>query len=59
MSPKEPFRQGTYWGYTVRVATTLDQVFRESPFKANGKAEPYDLRLVDSINVGKDASLQN
>ena len=50
---------GTYWGYTVRVATTLDQVFKESPFKANGKAEPYDLRLVDSINVGKDASLQN
>lgn len=57
MSPKEPFRQGTYWGYTVRVATTMDQVFNESPYKVDGKREPYDLKLVDSINVGKDVGL--
>lgn len=30
-SPRE--QQGTYWGYTTRLASTLSQVFTDSPFE--------------------------
>ena len=32
-SPRE--QQGTYWGYTTRLASTLSQVFADSPFEVH------------------------
>ena len=57
-SSKAPFREGTYWGYTVRIAKSMSEVFSQSPFKSDGKSKPYDLKIADSVNVGKDAELQ-
>ncbi|KAF0689129.1 Aste57867_19401 [Aphanomyces stellatus] len=41
VSPAEPREQkGTYWGYTMRFATSISKVWEESPYK-NG----YDLKI--------------
>lgn len=56
-SSKAPFREGTFWGYTVRTANSMSEVFSQSPFKSEGKSKPYDLKIADSVNVGKDPEL--
>lgn len=34
MSPSEPReKEGLYWGYSVRLADSLGEVFTASPFK--------------------------
>lgn len=34
VSPSTPLREaGVYWGYTVRLAKSLSQVFAQSPYK--------------------------
>ncbi|KAB0800499.1 hypothetical protein PPYR_06239 [Photinus pyralis] len=39
--PSSPCRKrGVYWGYTVRIATSLSQVFSQSPYKKG-----YDLTI--------------
>ena len=41
MSQEEPFLQtSTYWGYSVRVANTLEAVFDECPYEGG-----YDFKL--------------
>ena len=41
MSQEEPFLQtSTYWGYSVRVANTLEDVFKECPYEGG-----YDFKL--------------
>jgi predicted SPOUT superfamily RNA methylase MTH1 len=41
VSQDEPFmKNSTYWGYTVRVADSLDSVFKESPYEGG-----YDFKL--------------
>ncbi|OQS03703.1 hypothetical protein THRCLA_21098 [Thraustotheca clavata] len=41
VSPAEPREQlGTYWGYTMRFATSLKEVWTESPYKKG-----YDLKI--------------
>ena len=32
-SPRET--EGTYWGYTTRLATSLSQVFQDCPFEVS------------------------
>lgn len=39
MSPHAPrVQQGLYWGYSVRLASSISSVFMDSPF-----SESYDL----------------
>lgn len=34
VAPSEPReKEGLYWGYTVRVADSLTQIFTQSPYK--------------------------
>lgn len=40
VSPHAPGEAGTYWGYTVRLAASLERVFSECPHEGG-----YDLRL--------------
>ena len=41
VNQNEPFKKrGVYWGYSVRVASTIQAVFDESPYKKG-----YDLKL--------------
>lgn len=41
VSPHAPKREnGTYWGYTVRLASSLEKVFSECPFR-----EGYDVKV--------------
>lgn len=40
VSPFEPFENGTYWGYQVRQANNLQEVFDGSIYE-----EPYDLKI--------------
>jgi len=50
VSTEEPYSEtGMYWGYKVRVASTLEQAFKESTY-----AEPYDLKMGTS-DVGEVA----
>ena len=34
-SPRQ--QQGTYWGYTTRLASTLSQVFAEPPYEVSNQ----------------------
>ena len=57
VSPTEPFSEvGRYWGYTVRVANTISDVFDGCPYvnPVTGEPESYDLKIGDSCNGGKD-----
>lgn len=36
-SPRQ--QQGTYWGYTTRLASTLSQVFTECPYEVSKAAK--------------------
>lgn len=36
---------GLYWGYRVRVASSLAHVFSESPFAAMGVEGGYDISI--------------
>ena len=38
-------KSGKYWGYQVRVAHSIDEVFNDCPYE-NG----YDLKIGDSCN---------
>lgn len=52
VSPHAPRREaGLYWGYTVRLASCLEKVFSECPFR-----EGYDLKLGTS-EKGTDSKL--
>jgi predicted SPOUT superfamily RNA methylase MTH1 len=43
VSPSTPREtDGTYWGYTVRIANSLPNVWNECPFEDDGK---YDLKI--------------
>jgi len=51
VSQSEPFmKEGTYWGYQVRVAHSINEVFDECPFEGG-----YDLKIGDS-HKGEDLS---
>lgn len=57
VSPMEPFKEaGRYWGYTVRVANTISEVFEGCPYvnAETGEPEGYDLKIGDCCNGGKD-----
>lgn len=52
VSPHAPRREaGLYWGYTVRLASCLEKVFSECPFK-----EGYDVKIGTS-EKGSDSTL--
>lgn len=46
VSQTEPFTlAGQYWGYQVRVAHSIEEIFKECPFEGG-----YDLKIGDSMN---------
>ena len=54
VSPEEPFEEGTYWGYKVRVAQSMSQVMQ----CGLGERKRYDLCIADSVNSDKDPQTQ-
>ncbi len=57
MSSNEPSdRLNLYWGYTVRVATKIEDIFDECPYKTAARPKDgYDLKLA----ISNEKSSQN
>ena len=53
VSSQDPKKDGMYWGFNVRVVTTLSGVYEDSIFK-----EPYDLRIGTS-DKGDDVYMRS